>query len=697
MEKRKFALGLGWKLTIIVLPLFIPLAQLFWEVESDMVNKISFAEEEEYGNEYQRPLMTALSSTVRLQAYGHTGGADKMVAQVQAIESSLATMDKLLPLYGEEMNLRDEDIVGKAGHEHLVHAEWAKRWSAVAAFYKAGKPAPKAVLDPWVDTLRGLISHTGEESNLLLDPDLDSYSLMDAAALAVPQTLGHLLEVIEHSAAALEAGTPSAEQKVQWAVLARLVGDDEVRTNGSFGVGVQEDENSYGIIAGLKEEADPASAAFKASTDGLVGVLNEYSGVQADPQLATLVSRVELATDKTMALYDVASGGLEDMLGARIASFESDQRNKLIILGINMVIAILVFLWIRHGILKSLRSLQGSLKELEGHNYNVEVPYKSQANEMGDMARSIEELRLSAIRAEALEAEKQAETQRQLDRATFINQRVSEFEKQAMAFTQSVAAAATELCFSAENMSKIVSDNRVKTNDISISSGESTESIQSVSSAIQQMSLAVSEISQQVGNTNQIVRGAVERTQAADKLAETLANATQSIGAVVKLIQDIADQINLLALNATIESARAGEAGRGFSVVANEVKSLAGETKNATESIKEQINTVQSLGQDVIQALQGMRHDVNQISEYSAGIASAIEEQSAVNADIVGNVQVATRRMASISDNIGAMSNSSADAEGATGEVLDAAKSLSVQAEKLSQNIANFLSDIRSA
>ena len=100
-----------------------------------------------------------------------------------------------------------------------------------------------------------------------------------------------------------------------------------------------------------------------------------------------------------------------------------------------------------------------------------------------------------------------------------------------------------------------------------------------------------------------MVERATEIAQNADQLVGQLSSGASRIGDVVKLIRAIAEQTNLLALNATIEAARAGEAGRGFAVVASEVKTLASQTAKATEEIATQIGAIQGSTAQAVEAI----------------------------------------------------------------------------------------------
>ena len=117
---------------------------------------------------------------------------------------------------------------------------------------------------------------------------------------------------------------------------------------------------------------------------------------------------------------------------------------------------------------------------------------------------------------------------------------------------------------------------------------------QIAASATEELVAAVSTVTEQITRSASLSSLAKDEANRAADNIDGLSEATHSIGYVVTMITEIAEQTNLLALNATIEAARAGEAGKGFAVVASEVKNLASETGTATQRIADQVRSIQA-------------------------------------------------------------------------------------------------------
>jgi methyl-accepting chemotaxis protein len=185
-----------------------------------------------------------------------------------------------------------------------------------------------------------------------------------------------------------------------------------------------------------------------------------------------------------------------------------------------------------------------------------------------------------------------------------------------------------------------------------------SENIQTVASSAEELAASIREIASTMVRTNAATDTVHDQTTAADQVTQRLADAARSMGGIIELIQNIANQINLLALNATIESARAGDAGKGFAVVASEVKNLAAQARDATDQIGREIENMQTMSGEVVNALSIIANSINTVREYVAGTASAVEEQSAVTESISSSMQAAVGAIATIQDNTGHISSS---------------------------------------
>jgi methyl-accepting chemotaxis protein len=172
--------------------------------------------------------------------------------------------------------------------------------------------------------------------------------------------------------------------------------------------------------------------------------------------------------------------------------------------------------------------------------------------------------------------------------------------------------------------------------------------MESVAAGAEELNASVREISEAMMKSKTTAMSAVGKVELADDQAQRLSTAAQAMSGIVELIGNITGQINLLALNATIESARAGEAGRGFAVVASEVKNLANQAKQATDKIASEIGSLNGISSDVVDALNAIKQEIQNVSEYVTATAAAVEEQSTVTNEMSSSMQRAAEEAAGI-------------------------------------------------
>lgn len=304
------------------------------------------------------------------------------------------------------------------------------------------------------------------------------------------------------------------------------------------------------------------------------------------------------------------------------------------------VIASLVAWRVGASINRPLAVIREAMLEIDrSRDLSLRVTYQGK-DEIGDVARSINQMLEGFQKVVGSVNETVLNMKQQTQQLSQTAERTAKDAERQRDETDMVAASVAQMVGTIEDISR----------NMEVAADKSQNAQQSVSDGQARVTSAVSLVNSLSGQLQSSVLSAQE-----------LAKESESIGTVLNVIQDIAEQTNLLALNAAIEAARAGEQGRGFAVVADEVRALASRTHDATVEISDIISSLQQRTQSIVTIMQscgeeGQRsrdeasvigdvleritYEVNEISEMAQSVATAIGQQSVAANEINRNVVI---------------------------------------------------------
>ena len=569
------------------------------------------------------------------------------LAPVPAIEQALLTHRNLMTRHAYEVDPVGDDQLKAAAqaveqslqafadtHQHNPSFEVIQQgWAALQS--EAGKlemEQSNLRHDKLLTEVRHLYKHITAASSLIQDPALGTYYMVILASERLPQLRDLLAQVRDRAATIADFGLFQAEGYSGLRFRLDLISAT-----------LQELEADLTLLY----QIEPAyRAELGQQTDALMQLVRQ--GVETMENKMMKDQLVQLSTKEVQALGDKMDEAITVLAGHVRQRLEADLRQRLAAnqrhfwwVTAPLTASLLLYLYLMIGAYLSLRETVARVRDIAAR-VNAQ-----------DLSQHIEIVGQDELAAISRDYNVTLETLRTL---------MLRVRENGVTVVESATDIEARTCRSQE----VIADQQGETHQVATAIKELAATSQDMAGNALQAARMTQEAQNVVGQGEDVVERTIKAIDHINRevlrTAETIGQLEQQcsqIGGVISVIRGIAEQTNLLALNAAIEAARAGEQGRGFAVVADEVRSLANRTQGATVEIQQMIEQLQSgarasvtamsaasheaqegvgLAQEAQQAFGAITEKVDRMVDTNAIIASAIEQQGAVVNEIERNV-----------------------------------------------------------
>ena len=720
------SLKIWQKLLLITFAFMVPLAIVVGRLNYVQSQAINFSAKEIRGVEYLKPakaLLVALEQHLIVSDRVLRGDESALPRQTEAgarVDAALADLVRVDAVYGAQF--------GTSAQVQALVASW-REIQQEADRGTVGQNAFRHLDMLRVDIPR-LFSDVGNASNLIRDPDQDSYYVMSLSVtrlLELESTLNTLLDRTNSVLYRQEITAPErlfVNQQLGFATRSLRAVQQDV----AYAV-----EANPGLEAAL---AAPLAKVAQSVDTYTVGIRQVILEAQALPGPRALNGDANSALADLATLHNVSFDTLNDLLQTRVADLRRVQLIGLTLIAIAIVLAFLLFAAVANRIAGPLNQLAAASSRLSQGDLSAHANVSS-TDELGVLAGafndSVKQLQLKA-QADAEILERNRELQSNI--GNFLNVAMDiasgDFTQRGQVSEDVLGNVVDAINLMVEEIGLVLTEFTETANSVRSGSGEMLLTTEAIATGAQQQAAeaqrARNQVVQVTGSIQQMARDADASARAAQqaltaseqgqkavddtlggmqnirrevqgisKRVKTLGERSLEISEIVETISRISSQTNLLALNAAIEAAGAGEAGQRFSVIADEVRKLAEDTSVATNRVDALIKRIQEEVQEVNLGVEGGTREVEagyrvateageRLKEVAAVVRQAVQFAQSISQATESQV-VGVTEVGSSVQSMATLSESSRDR---VTQGREAAENLQELAERLTESLVRF-------
>jgi methyl-accepting chemotaxis protein len=568
------------KAALISAVFLIPILALGWSFFNDKADAIAFSAKEQLGVEYARdaiPLLKAAQALRAVAADGKVATADQAAARsaVDAAVKKLADTDARL---GADLGTTAFFAKLKA-----AHAATATSSGDAEAGFAAHTGLVNAVLDA--------LGQSTDGSNLTLDPDLDSYYVMDMSMVRNPQIVELIARLRQTGGAALDAASPTPAQIRKLASMAPLLAYHEEQMK----IGLAKATGTSPSLTAVFKSEDTMrdTRAFVEMTE------RNFLGDAASGDRAAFLATAQRAMDQQFALSVRLLDAMEQLLVARIDGMRAVRNVTSAIVCVFLLLGAYLFYSFYIVTQGGLREVQMHLQAMTGGDLTTH-PKPWGRDEEASLMRTLADMQAS----------------------------LRKIVNQVRGSSDAIVHASSEIASASVDLSS-------RTEQTASNLEQSASSMEEIASTVKQTADSSMQAAQVASDNAKVAAQGGQVIADVVRTMQEIHTSSRKIGDIIGTIDGIAFQTNILALNAAVEAARAGEQGRGFAVVAAEVRNLAQRSALAAKEIKALITASGERVESGTRVVQGAGDTMKQLvdnakrmSDLLSEISTAAKEQS---------------------------------------------------------------------